>query len=765
MGMLGMLPLAGELPAHAESAAEALSGEKAAGDAAGAVEPGSVVLENHEMRLVIRSDGSAKSLIHKPTGQECLDTRAHVPMFNVTQYRPLDNELQLAYPAKITHFPADRVRREGDKLIVDFALVGYEGTIGLKITDSYMSFRLEDLTYKGYTPVRPKFAFPLDETIFLQLPIRPRKNFGDWLNVMWDDEVAVNVLATDPETEIDTTPCAGHYLFHAGSARAVKLKDLGAALITTATPRLLDRIAQVEQDFHLPLGVESRRSKDYKFSYYQAFTLSPKDVDRQIAYAKQGGFRQFMVYCLAFSKTVGHFPWNAEYPGGMADLKEVVGKIRNAGMLPGLHILYTMAHEEDPYVSPKPDPRLNLLLNYTLSQDVDQAATVIPIEEDPHLSTTDADGKRILRIGNELVSYESYTSSAPFRFEGCQRGALGSTAAAHESGSRVGQLDMYGGGSPDWLFARFAQNTSIQAEVAERIKQFYDQAGFGYLYFDGAEQVPRPYWYTIPLAQGRITAPLQSQPLLAEGSCKAHFSWHTITRGNAFDIAKPEEVKAAIRAYPAPEILRMAKDFTAINFGWLGYWAPSAKTIGTQPDMLEYATSRAAAWDCPISLSEGGGELVVALAAHPRTPDNLEVTHRWEDVRARNWLTEKQKTSLRNLEQEYTLLVDEQGQFELAACDQIENVAGAKAPGRAFIFERKGKVWVSYWHTSGQAVLHLSLPKSHLTLMRDLGKPLAVHSEGAGSRLPIGEKRYLAVTGLSRPQVITAFQQARISAS
>jgi len=53
-------------------------------------------------------------------------------------------------------------------------------------------------------------------------------------------------------------------------------------------------------------------------------------------------------------------------------------------------------------------------------------------------------------------------------------------------------------------------------------------------------------------------------------------------------------MKAATRAYPAAEIQRVAKDFTSINFGWIGYWAPSKETIGTQPDMIEYTTSRAA---------------------------------------------------------------------------------------------------------------------------------------------------------------------------
>ncbi|MGV8092687.1 MAG: hypothetical protein AB2L24_12595 [Mangrovibacterium sp.] len=45
-------------------------------------------------------------------------------------------------------------------------------------------------------------------------------------------------------------------------------------------------------------------------------------------------------------------------------------------------------------------------------------------------------------------------------------------------------------------------------------------------------------------------------------------------------------------------------------------------------DMLEYVTSRAAAWDCPVSMMAN----LKAFGSHPRTPANLEVLRRWEDV-------------------------------------------------------------------------------------------------------------------------------------
>ena len=257
-GAFAAVPLAGIPLAHAGLNGRAEAAPKAAAECNG------IVLENPDMTLVIGNDGRAQSLIHKATGQECLAQNATVPMFTVTQYRPYDNELQLAFPAKVTSFPAQSVQRQGDELIVSFALVGYEATIGLKITDNYIGFTLQKLEYKGFTSLTHKRKTPIEETLFLQLPVRARKNLGDWLYVTWDDDVAVNLLATDPFAKIDITPCANHYLFQAGTVDEIKTEGVGAALITTATKNLLDRIAAVEKDYDLPRGVESRRRKEYR---------------------------------------------------------------------------------------------------------------------------------------------------------------------------------------------------------------------------------------------------------------------------------------------------------------------------------------------------------------------------------------------------------------------------------------------------------------------------------------------------------------------
>jgi hypothetical protein len=751
--LMGVSPLLAE---RANSVPSLASGTALAQTAYDANSAGTIILENPEMKLVIAGDGTAQSLIHKPTGQECLAVNQNISMFTVTQYRPYDNELGLSYPANTTHFPAETVRRDGNNLIVTFALVGYEAIISVKTTGAYIGFRLEELNYKGFTSLRPKEETPIDEVVLIQLPVRNRENIGQWLNVIWDHEIAVNLLATDPCTLVNAKSREQFHLMQAGGVDTVKIKGIGAALITTATDKLLDRIAVVEEDYDLPSGVESRRRKEYKYSYYEVQECTPQTIDRHIKFAKAAGFRAMDMYYVAFAKTAGHFPWRPEYPRGMVDLKAVVQKISQAQMIPGIHIHYNKAHKEDPYVSPSPDPRLNLVLNFTLATALDATASTIAVLENPRRCTRDNE-RRILMIEKELISYEGYTTTAPYRFLGCKRGILGSQPSSYPRGARFGLLDV-----DTWpVFVRFSQDTDIQEEVGKRLGDIYRNAGFKFVYFDGAEDVPGPeYWYTVSLAQLIVYNNLDPKPLFSEGACKSHFSWHIITRGNAFDIFKPEVCKAAIRAYPAAEAPLAAKDFTAINFGWIGYWAPSKDTMGTQPDMMEYVASRAASYDCPVSFMPDLRE----LEAHPRTPDNLEVLRRWEDVRAQGWLTNAQKAKLRDLDQEYILLVDENGRFELAACEQIAKVAGADQPGRAFVFERAGSVYVAFWHTSSHATITLKRPSGDIQWMKELGKPLpGIRNEGNSFSLPISDRKFLRFDdGISRADVVSAFQQARI---
>jgi hypothetical protein len=710
--------------------------------------PAAVVIENRDIRLELTDAGRAVSLRHKPSATECLVPGAREPMFAALQYRA---------PAGIKLTPAKHVERNGDRLYVSLKPLVSTAVIRLRVTDAYLGFDLEkiesDASFAAGKARPSEFneeTLPFDELVFVQLPVRERENFGSWLNVAWDARLAVNVLATSRYTRIDAIRDGGARVMRAAAVNAVRSDSLGAAIIVSDPSRLLDRIAQMEADYQLPAGVEARRAPEARYSYWEiSEPVTLANVDRHIEVARKAGFRMMQIYYKSFSQSVGHFPWRSEYPGGINDLRAVTRKLAEAGIIPGVHLHFSKAALNDPYVTPKPDPRLNLRRTFTLAGPISADAVEIPVLENPRGVTRD-ESRRILRAGDELIAYQTYTTEPPYRFQGCRRGALGSAVTAHSAGSIAGLLDL-----DNWpVYVRFNQNTTIQDEVAARIGDLWREAGFRFAYFDGSEDVNSPFWFHVPDAQWLVFRRLIPAPLFAETSTLQHFNWHMMSRSNAEDPVPAEQIKEFVRTVRIPEAVDRALSFTRSNFGWIRYGYPNAKTTGMQPDILEYVASRAAGFESPISLAA----TLAHLDATPRTPDNLETLRRWEEFRASGRLTPEQKRALRQPRPEHTLLIDERREFALVPWRQIE----APAPLRAFLFRHDGKIHVAYWDMRGSSTVKVSLPGAKARLCRGPGTPDTFDRDRATLILPASHRRYLIVENVAEAAVEAAFGKAEV---
>ena len=254
-----------------------------------------IVIKNKHFTLTIGEDCAAKSLLYTPESGptvECLKTDESIAMFSITEDRPYNNEIKLAYPNREITMQANRVRQEGDKLIIGFELVGFEAIVEVKTADDYITFKFIDFIVKpehfGNLCMTPP---PVSKFRMIQLPVKSRERFGDWLNVMWDDEVAVNVLAACPYPLISSEKRRDHRILFGDTLRDVKLKNAGVALIVSESSELLDAIEVLEKDYDLPRGVESRRSPLINRSYYWASNVNPLTVDEHIEFAKKGGFK------------------------------------------------------------------------------------------------------------------------------------------------------------------------------------------------------------------------------------------------------------------------------------------------------------------------------------------------------------------------------------------------------------------------------------------------------------------------------------------
>ena len=729
-----------------------------------------MVIENQRFRLVVGADAIPKSLVVKATGAECLVRDESVPLFSVTQERPFNNEIKLAYPNKRTTYRANSLRREGNRLVVGFELAPYGAEVEVDEKPEYVALKLKSflvdhqLHYRNLKMDVP----PADTFRIVQLPLANRRNFGEWLNVMWDDDAAVGVLATELETFIDDDRRGGHRILSAELRRGYRLKGGSAAIVAGAGGKdFLDCVDAFEAAYGLPRGVKSRRSDLINASSIWLIDLSPDNVDQYLEYAKKGGFRLMLLNYKCFIREEGtwwgrdgDWDYRPEYPNGRADLVKVLDKVKAAGIIPGLHFLHSHVGVLSRYVTPVADHRLNLTRRFTLAREYRDGDAELFVEENP-VDSAMYEGCRILQFGGELFWYEGYVAERPFKFTGVRRGAWNTNPAAHPKGERGGVLDMSEFGGP--MSCYVDERTSLQDEIADKIAAAYS-AGFRFVYLDGSEGVNAPFEYNVPLAQYRVWKKLKPEPIFGEAAAKAHFDWHMLSGANAFDPFRPEMFKEKIVEFPQAEAPLMRQNMTRVNFGWWIFWAPridpdptgkAFQTIGVQPDMWEFGTSRAAAWDCPATIQMEAGRLV----KHPRLDDVLEVIRRWEDVRARKWLSQAQKDELKSATQEHHLLVNEAGEYELLPMHMLET---SDKLLRAFAFGRNGETWAAYWHAAGDGEVELALPAGDVVVVREPGRsPDAVRPVAGGVVVPVSHRRYIR-TSLSVAKVEEAFRNAKL---
>ena len=636
-------------------------------DAKGCVSGGKdVMIENARFRLIVGANAKVKTLELKSIGLECCANRAGMPLFSVTQDRPFNNEVKLIHPNKRTTYQANALRREGNKLIVGFEIAPYEAVIEVKETDSYVEFRLVDFLVdkEDYDYLQMEVP-PVASFRVLQLPVLNRKNFGDWLNASWDEASAVGVVGTSPYADIDHENRSGYRILTADLVRGQKLKGASAAIIAASGREdFLDCMDRLERDFGLPLGVESRRSDAINAFIYHisAYPFDPKSVDRHIEWAKRGGFK-FMTFNIGqICKETGSWGLEGDYdfsetfPRGKEDLRDMLAKVKAAGIKPGLHFYHPHIGMKSRYVTPVADPRLNKTRRFTLAKPLDDSTNVTELTVfEPTEGVTMFEPCRVLQFGGELVSYESYTKEPPYRFLGVKRGAWATTVTAHPYGQIGGILDISEYGQP--MSCYLDQNTDLQEEVSAKIAAIY-ACGFEYAYFDGSEGVNVPCNFHVSNAQYRQWKLLEPKPIFAEGAAKTHFDWHILSGANAFDCFWPDLFVTNIVRFPVAQAPLSWQDMTRVNFGWWKYFAAGRKdswgkeTEGTKPDQWQFACSQCLAWDCPATILVN---LKDVEADRANAEACFEVMRRWEEARERKLLTREQKEMLKDVRRRFCM--------------------------------------------------------------------------------------------------------------
>jgi hypothetical protein len=325
--------------------------------------------------------------------------------------------------------PASAVSLAGDKLTIWFAGANVTATYQVTTKPHYLAFKLLSLAADSI----------IDRIDLLQLRVRRLPFLGPWIDVAYDDQFGICLCAGNIRTNAGMSQHPQYVEMRALATRDATLEGATAVLFGCPSPkeRFLDVMGIVERDFQMPSGAKNRRSPAQKYSYLWC-DPTPGNVDQYIALAQRAGFRMILFSYTSVTQGAGHFLFNKQFPNGSDDLKKVTDRIR-AGSV-GIHIHYSKADRTDSYVTPVPDERLHKVRTFLLAAAVDEKADTLTVYENPAGCTRDKD-RRILQIGRELIAYRDYTTQPPYRFTGCERGCLKTTAAAHSAGEPTGLLD------------------------------------------------------------------------------------------------------------------------------------------------------------------------------------------------------------------------------------------------------------------------------------------------------------------------------------
>ena len=252
------------------------------------------------------------------------------------------------------------------------------------------------------------------------------------------------------------------------------------ALFACPTPQALDTIGAIEVAEGLPHpmldGVWAKQAPGATASYL-IVDFSEATIDRAIEMTRRAGLTH--LYHSSPFETWGHFELKqALFPNGWDGLKECVEKARKAGVQVGFHTLSNFITPNDPYVTPKPDPRLARVGTSALTATVDATQTEIPVAAPDFFRKKTA--LNAVVIGEELVRYESVSTNAPWRLLRCQRGAWGTTAATHAAGTSVGRL-------MDHDYKVFLTDADLTQEVARNLARLCNHTGIRQISLDGLE--------------------------------------------------------------------------------------------------------------------------------------------------------------------------------------------------------------------------------------------------------------------------------------
>ncbi|MCE5241184.1 hypothetical protein LLH23_22190 [bacterium] len=600
-----------------------------------AVTPGQkdIVFENDVLRFAITPLGLLSDFTCKPTKQSYLGEPSPLPVVTLVR----DGRT----------VPTHGVSAQGDR--ITFRFLEPEVSATLRITARPTHFLIE------VVDVQPADV----DSLSLQFPVKRLAKLGWAFGATYGDTFGMclfcasinshNRMSSQPQSAVLGGTCDR------------KHGMVGAKFVLIGAPaaQFKPAVIAAEKANGLPCpiigGKWGRDSESNRKSYLFATGSSEAQIDTLIQYAKTGGFGTIIFLKDDWLANHGHFDINTRnFPDGLASLQRSVKKIHAAGLEAGVHVFGPSISPNDPYITPKPDPRLAGFACPPLAEALDDQAKTFTLTGQAKLPPVGPYYQGFpgsyVQIGDEIISYGKMEPGPPSRFVNCVRGALGTKASAHAAGEPVkGLLAM-------WGFLLVDPDSTLADEVTGNFAKAFNACNFDFAYFDASDGINDAYldrWYYLNrMHMGywqKISRSIIYQTSNGTGS---DLCWHIIPRSASAD------GHGDIKGYLDdrwPGILGMGNNWIKADIGWY-YWFRDVR-----PDQIEYVCARALGIDGSISLETS----VSATEALAQSRQMYEMLGRWERARRANVFPPAVKAKLLEMKRDFKVFEDGKGGWQL----------------------------------------------------------------------------------------------------
>ncbi|WP_422656784.1 hypothetical protein ACK8P5_13440 [Paenibacillus sp. EC2-1] len=332
----------------------------------------------------------------------------------------------------------------------------------------------------------------------------------------------------------------------------------------------------------------------------------------------------------------GHFTLKRRsFPNGDEGLKACVELAKSEGVHVGVHTLSNFTTLNDPYVTPAPDERLQLAGTASLVMSLGTEEQEIEVSDPAPFAQNLF--RNSVRIGSELIEYDTVTENAPWKLLGVRRGVNGTVVAEHEAGAEIGRLW-------DHPYDVFFPNIVLQDNYSKRIAELFKTTGLKQISFDGLEGL----YATGHEAYGvnrfvKMCYDGWGDEVLNDASIVvSNYLWHVFTRfnwGEPWGAATREgqlEWRLSNQRY-------FTRNFIPPMLGWFLVRSASDRFEATAPDEIEWVLSKAAGF--------GAGFALCVDSAVLQRNGNIEMlltaVHEWEKARRTEAFTPEQRERLR----------------------------------------------------------------------------------------------------------------------